>query len=316
MRTTMKHRAFLLAAILAGALTTSGPALSAPQDAQSAAFRIPAVPFAELRREVAKARAADPRAFALVTDIVSLAPEANARARARRAPVALYLAKVGPAALMPMLEMLAVDPPRWLPDESAPVVRRELIEAVGLLRDGRAVPVLAAILADTTEDDETTRTTSEAMARIDTDDAATKILTALVGARGTRARAIVAGMGECRRLRVVEAAAEQLRMATDDATARVAARTLGRAGNAWAWQTMPDKAEESRVRDVAARALLDSFVRRSGEARDAAANALLVVDHPQTPGLIAEVRRDAPPHTARALDALAARFARNPVRAR
>ena len=55
---------------------------------------------------------------------------------------------------MPMLEMLAVDPPRGVPAASAPGVRRDLIEAVGLLKDARALPVLTALLDDATEDAE------------------------------------------------------------------------------------------------------------------------------------------------------------------
>jgi hypothetical protein len=320
MRTNMKlvKKEHLLAvAVLALGITASGSASAAPPDAQSAAFRIPAQPFADLRRDVARARATDPRPFAMVTDIVALAPDANARARARRAPIALYLAKLGPNALMPMLEMLALDPPRGVSAEAAPALRRELIEAVGLLHDARGLPVLSGILDDKTEDEETTRTTTEAIARIGTDEAATKIVAALATSHGERARAIVAGMGECRRLRVTEALADRVRATTtDDATARAAARALGRSGNVWAWRAMADRTEEARVRETAARALVETFVHRNGEARDAAATALLVVDAPQTPALIAEARKTVAPETAKALDGLAARFARNPVHLR
>src|SRR5690606_1028409 len=106
------------------------------------------------------------------------------------------LAKLGPSALMPMLELLAVDPPRGIPAASAPGIRRDLIEAVGLLKDARALPVLSAILDDTTEDAETTRTVAEAVARIGTEEAATRILAALDASRGDRTRAILAGMGD------------------------------------------------------------------------------------------------------------------------
>jgi HEAT repeats len=325
MKTTMKlvlrEKAAKLGLLVAltGSTTLAGApkvAEAAPPGTQGAAFRMPAQPFADLRRDVVQARAADPRPFAMVNDIVTFAPEVNAHARARRAPIALYLAKLGPSAVLPVLEKLAIDAPRGLTTQSAPILRRDLIEAVGLLHDPRGLPVLSAIIDDETEDEETTRTATEAIARIGTDEAASKLVASLAGARDARARAIVAGMGECRRLLVTEAAAERLRVTTDDATARVAARALGRAGNAWAWRTMADRSEEARIRETAARALVEAFARRNGEERTAAANALLVVDAPETPALIAAAKKGAIPDTVKALEGLAARFARNPTRTR
>jgi HEAT repeat protein len=191
-----------------------------------------------------------------------------------------------------------------------------VIEALGLLKDARALPVLTAILDDTTEDADTTRSVTEAIARIGTDEAATRILTALDTSSGDRTRAIVGGMGECRRLRVTEALASRIRSTNDEAIARIAARSLGRAGNAWAWSTVADRSEETQVRGAAARALVASFVRTEGEARAAASNALMVVDAPETPSLIAEAKKGASGELSKALDALADRFANNPSRTR
>ncbi|MBX3215800.1 MAG: HEAT repeat domain-containing protein [Labilithrix sp.] len=298
-----------------GGAATPGVAAAAPMS--PAAFRMPAKSFAELSAQIAKARTVDPRAFVSVNGIVSHAPEADARARGRKAPVALYLAKLGPSALMPMLELLAVDAPRGIPAESAPGLRRDLIEAVGLLKDARALPVLYAILDDTTEDAATVRTVTEAVARMGTDEAAARIVGALDASKDAdRTRSILAGMGECRRLRVADALASRLRSTTDEATARAAARSLGRAGNAWAWKTVADRRDEAKIRETAARALVDAYVRRDGEARYAASNALMVVDAPETPALVAEAKKGASPETAKALDTLAARFARNPTRTR
>jgi hypothetical protein len=299
----------LVLGLLLGGTTTTAEAAPAP-----AGFRMPARTFEGLRTDVTKARARDPQAFVAVNGIVSHAATADAHARGRKAPNALYLAKLGPSALLPMLEMLALDPPRGVPATSAPQVRRDLIEAVGLLRDSRAIPIVASILDDATEDTSTTRTATEALARIGTEDAATRILTALDGSTGDRAQAILGGMGECRRVRIAEALASRLRSTSDEAVARVAARSIGRTGNAWAWKTSSDRTDEPRIRELAARALLDAFVRHEGEARDAASNALMVVDAPETPALIVEAKKAAPPSIARALGELAARFARNPTR--
>ncbi len=305
----------LALATLATTTTITTKAAAVPSNA-TATVRLPARSLAELKIEIAKARSIDPRAFVAVNGVISHAADADARARGRKAPVALYLAKLGPSALMPMLEMLAVEAPRGVPAASAAGVRRDLIEALGLLKDARALPVLVTILEDKTEDAATTRTVTEAVARIGTEEAATRLLGALDSSSDERTRAIIAGMGDCRRLRVTEALASRLRTTNDDAIARAAARSLGRAGNAWAWQTLADRGEEARIRETAARALVDAYVRRVGEERDAASNALMVVDAPQTPAIIAEAKKGASPDGVKALDALAERFARNPSRVR
>lgn len=319
MRSMMNLRRLLVISVIA---TTATASMDSAAEPVAAIVRLPAKEVVALRQDVTQARRVDLRPFVTVSRIITNAQTVDARARGRKAPIALYLAKVGPSALMPMLEMLALDAPKGVSAEAAPAVRRDLIEAVGLLRDPRSLPVLTAILEDTSEDEETTRTVAEAVARLGTDDAATRVISALDTASGDRARAILSGMGDCRRLRVVDAIATRLRSATDDATPRVAARSLGRAGNAWAWKTARDRSEEARVREAAARALVDAFVRRvavAGAARDdearmAADNALMVVDDPHTPMLIEEAKRGASPETIKALEALAARFANNPSR--
>lgn len=300
------------------ALGLLGAAISAPApaSAQTVAVvqRLPEATAAQLRRDVKQAREADARPFIVTTDIVRNAHAADQLARARKAPIALQLARLGPPGLLPMLEILAEGPPKTM-TEGVQEIRRDLIEAVGLLRQPRSLAVLGAILDDPTEEEETTTIAAEAVARLGTDEAATRVLRALDAAtHPVRARAILAGIGECRRLRVADALAARLRSASDPATARITARSLGRAGNAWAWKTIADRSEESRVRESAARALVEAFVRQNGEARTAADNALMVVDDPHTPALIADAKRGASAETVKALDALAARFANNPAR--
>lgn len=312
-----RSRASITAIVLVVMMLCSPPVAAAPSG-QSAArpgvARLPSEELLVLRRNVAEARALDARPFAEVARIVAQAPELDARARARKAPIALYLAKLGTSALMPALEMLAFELPRTVPEASIPSIRRELIEVVGLVRDPRGLRVLFAVLGDATEDIETTRTAAEAIARIGTEDAAAKLVSMLGAARDERARAILGGMGECRRRLIAEAIAERLRTTTDEATARVAIRSLGRTGNAWAWKTMADRSDEMPIRRTAASALVDAYARGDGDVRDAATKALMVVDAPETAALIAHARNTAAPGVAKALDELAVRFARNPAR--
>ena len=268
----------------------------------------PAKPTSALQQEILKARRTDPAPFLHVSTIVSRALEVHAKARGRRAPVAQELARLGPGATLPMLEKLTSEQPVQ--------VRRDLIEALGLLADKRSVGILSSILSDASEEPETTRMTSEALARIGTEEAANQLvasLNAVPAANAPRARAIVAGMGELRKLRVTEAIAQRARTG-DEAMVRAASRALSRAGNAWAWQTLADRREEQKIRETAAKALVAAFVANDGEARQAASNALMVVDAPITPSLIAAARAASPPPTQAALDGLAQRFATNPAR--
>lgn len=316
-KTTMK-RSFAILALSALSfsftMATETDASAAGATAFTVAQRMPAQSLVTLKRDVAQARAIDSKPFVNVNALVTNAPEADAKARGRKAATAQYLAKLGPSALMPMLEMLAIEAPKGVPADALPSVRRDLIEAVGLLRDAKALPVLTAILDDKSEDADTTRSAAEAVARLNSDEAATRILIALDASSGERTRAILAGMGECRRMKITEALASRLRSNTDEATGRVIARSLSRAGNAWAWQTAADKTDEARIREAAARALVDGFVHQTGEARDAAAKALLVVDDSHTPALIADARKAASPDLQKALDDLAAKLAHNPTR--
>ena len=65
---------------------------------------------------------------------------------------------------------------------------------------------------------------------------------------------------------------------------------------------------------MAARALVRIVAGYNGVARGAASDALLVVDAPATPSLLADAKRSASGDAAKALDDVAARLAKNPTR--
>jgi hypothetical protein len=291
--------------------TTAGAAGGTSFDAT----RLPAQARTELRTSIDKARAADPAAFREVRDMFAKAREADLHARGRKAPNALRLAGLGTKALLPMLELVAFDAPALAPGEKAADranVNRDLIEAIGLLRDPRAMPVLTAVLARES-DFATTRTAAEAIARMDNDDAASTLVASASKASGERATAILAGMGACHRAVIARTLADRLAAHPDDAAARHVVKSLGHVGSAWAWKTLADRSEEASSRETAARALVAAFVQYTGEAREAAAKALLVVDDSHTVALIEAARRGASGDAALALDDLARRFASNPT---
>ncbi len=94
----------------------------------------------------------------------------------------------------------------------------------------------------------------------------------------------------------------------------VIAAPLGQ-GSAWAWKTPIVKAsgDENAVRAAAARALIASYLRYEGETRLAIGKAVLLVDHPDTPTLIAAQKKTARGEQIAALDELAAKFQKSPI---
>ena len=189
---------------------------------------------------------------------------------------------------------------------------------MGIVRDARAVPVLARVaLRD--RDVDTTRASADALGRIGTDEAFGALVAALESADaagaagGERVHALLAGVGSSRRIDGTTLLAKRLDAHPDAATAKAVAKALGTAGNAWAWKTLSSRTDEATVRELAARALVKAYVAYGGEARSAASNALMVVDDGHTAALITEARRTASADQAAALDELAARFAANPT---
>ncbi|MFP2934181.1 hypothetical protein ACLESO_55485, partial [Pyxidicoccus sp. 3LG] len=89
------------------------------------------------------------------------------------------------------------------------------------------------------------------------------------------------------------------------------------AGSTWAWQTdaMSVRTEEGdAIRRVAAEALVRAYPHYEGDVRQALSNAVLRVDAPETPDLIDAVRLGVDTPRQAALDALAERLSRNPLR--
>jgi HEAT repeat protein len=269
-----------------------------------------------LIEEIAKARARQPAAFAAIAKAPSLAIELDRNKRGRFAAVGPELRRLGRPALLPMLEMLALSGPRRadLNDSAWRALRVGLIEAVGTQREPIAQPVLNAIL-DGDSDYWVVRAAAEAIGRYG-DDASVKKLIALARAAGPKRDAVLSAIGNCRRRAVVEQLAEMLAAPANAAQAERVIDALGDAGNSWAWRT-PNVAkygEESAVRGAAARALVAAFVKFDGRLRLRARRAILLVDHGSTPALIAAARVGAPPDTRAALDELAVKLAKNPLR--
>lgn len=272
---------------------------------------------AELRTQIGAARGTDPQTFALVA---AMKADADLLYSKRRggvvAPMGRTFKQMGPQALLPMLELLAFEVGQApATDGGQLTLAVGLLEAVGALQDARSAPVLEAILSSDAVAPVVTRAAADAYGFLQTDAVAAKLV-ALAQKSGPHARAVREGMGSCRRVVVAKALGEALAGATDVREQVELSRALGDVGNAWAWQTPGVRArtEEAEVRLNAARALVSSYLGRTGEARQAASNALMVVGSAETPALITAALARANPEQRSALTELLARFERNPVR--
>lgn len=270
---------------------------------------------ASLKAEIAKQKRANPKAFQQLQDAPKLAQEMEDNHRGRVGSITMQLAGLGDAALFPMLEMLAFDAPvrGKMSDGAWKVLKVGLIEAVGLIRDKRARPILNTIL-DRETDFDLERAAAEALARIG-DDASAKKLVKLALTPGPKQAPVLSALGECRRTLAARALAS-LATVPDDAVALVVIKSLGTVGNAWAWGTpvIAASGEKDQVRSTAAKALIKAFVSHKDYVRHKAGTALLIVADPSTPTLIAAAKKNASADLVADLDALSKRWAESPVR--
>src|SRR5689334_553773 len=115
--------------------------------------------------EIALSKAQNPQAFAALDAVIVKVPALDRARRGNLPIITPSLRRLGPAALMPMLDRLQRPLPTGLSASAARGLRLSLIEAVGMIRDPKATPVLTAIL-DGAQDFDTARLAAEALGRI------------------------------------------------------------------------------------------------------------------------------------------------------
>ncbi len=276
-----------------------------PSDLEAAQLKI-------LRRDVAAHRVANPAVFGAVRGVLAQAALRDKQRRGRLASLTRGLDALGPDALLPMLEQLALQgvergqqtPTAWL------AVRVSLIESVGRKRDVRAVPVLSRI-AQKQQEYWVVRAAAEALGRIGSTEA-TQLLVSLTKTPGERRRAVLSAIGDCRRPVIVSTLEGLLRGNLDYDERKLALAALGDVGNSWAWETpeLKQRGEAAVVRSGAAQALVQAFVRHHADATLALEirKSLLIVEDASTPGLIEGAKQGADKQLAQRLDALKLKF--------
>ncbi len=292
----MIRHSTLRASVIALALALSAPLASATP------LLGDAIATASMQRsfaaDIRAARAAHPEPFSRVQNLAGLRPAVYRATRLRRPSVVRELRAMGPDALLPMIDVLAVSgPARQLSDEERDTLTLASIEALGALRDRRAEPVLRAAFERMTAPD-AVRTAARALGTLN-GDGEVALLTAAATTAGPRQAAALEGLGVTRRATVALTLSTALDAARDEAVIIGAARGIAEVGSTWAHTaagrsvTLPRACHEALVRAFA---------------RGAAQHELLVaigaVATAETLRVIEGVRAAASGDTARRLDQL------------
>lgn len=244
---------------------------------------------AKLKAQIEAARSANPAAFAAVQNVKGHRPEHYRNNRNPFPTVSRELRGLGPAALMPMLEALAFAAPERgsLTDAEWDALAVGMFEAVGMLRDARARPVLLAAFEAKGLRSAVRLAAARAAGRLGGDPELALLKKHAVAGDPLELFAIH-GLGQLRRLESAQHLAARLGSTKDAEVAHAAAQALGVLGSSWAWQAAgPDAAQQGlAVRKACAEALAPSYVKRGGKARVAIGEAILMVDHPDTVALL------------------------------
>lgn len=300
----MKTSNCICAAILAATLFSTGRASAEPL-VRSADLSAPS--GAALLAQIAKARRERPAAFEQVRQVRADAVARDRQKRGRVAHVSPALRALGADALLPMLGELLEDP-AGEPEQVTLAMRLGLLQAIGELRDARALPVLVSALDRGSADPRVARTAAAALGALATDEAVDALL-----ARAATSKAAITGLGAARRAKATGALAAMLDGA-DEATAGELSDALGDAANEWAWQTSRVAASGERevVVGVATTALARAFVARSGGARARAERGLRLAGPREAIPALRAARVDAAGSSRDAVDALLSALERSP----
>jgi hypothetical protein len=279
--------------------------------------QLPEKTRASLVKEIEAYKASNPEAFEALRNVKGHRPEVYQQARNPIPVVGRELRRLGPSALLPMLEALAFEAPARgsLTDREWEALTIGMLDAVGVLRDARSGPVLRAIFEGGSKSAPVLKSAAMAMGRLCSDAELPVLVKRSAAGDALRVPAIY-GLGQCKRVDSAKHLAGLLAAGPDSATAEALGEALGTVASSWAWKAMgaSAEAEGAAVREIAAKALVPAFVRYGGEARAQMRKAILLTEHKVTVELIAKARPAADAQIAAELDALSAQIARKASR--
>lgn len=268
----------------------------------------------KLESQILAERSANPKAFEAVKNVKGHRPEVYSQFRNPKPMVLRELRGLGAAALLPMLEALAVQAPARgnATDAEWDALKLGMLEAVGILRDARARPVLHAAFEAKGQSPAVLLAAGRALGKLG-GDAELGLLKKHAVKGDPLLLAAIAGLGEMRRK---ESAQHLASLLSANVQTDAVAEAMGQLGSSWAWRTLGPKAAATglEVRKICAQALAPSY-RKNPKSRTALGEALLMVDHPSTVALLESEKASAGKHAA-ALDAMITRVERQRARSK
>lgn len=284
----------------------------APATAAASPLLDPGAVSVEASRTLATAvradRAGRPEAYQRVADLEGLLPQRYRRSRTGRPSVAVELRAMGAAALLPMLDALALSGyPATLSTEERAALRLGLLEAVGELRDARSLPVLRGVFATSTEPAEL-RAAARGLARV-CQDADRRALTAATGARRDAA---AGALGLCASPEAARWLVGEL--GTEHDPAHVVALAGGVAESASSWARPAGRTTvDPALRVEAARTMVRRWVELPAQ-RDALGLAILTLGGAEPLAAVRAAQSTAAPDARSGLRALERSLARDVAR--
>lgn len=300
--------------------------------------------LAKLRLDVMADRLARPAAYDLAKLAVGCRPEGWMQARSPEPSCAREMRALGANGLLPMLSALTLE---WRPagfsTDSKQLQKEQraltvaMVDAVGLLRDLRARPVLLALWKEAATEAEMhvemgrqmtiARAVAEALGRM----GGAVELQALQTRLAVQSRlavqdklrlAAIAGLGACKRQEAAQSLVMVLGTARGPASSATDASALteqawivqamGAVASSWAWEALgPTRAQDGlAVRTRVTEALLPLLVKNVGPARERVVQSLQLADLPTLPAKLAALRLNADPTLQHDIDDLLGRVAR------
>lgn len=192
-----------------------------------------------LEQQIQTARAQNPAAFEAIKNLKGHRFEYYKNNRNPFPTVARELRALGPAGLMPMLEALAVQQPERgsLTNEEWDALALGMLDAVGMIRDPRARPVVLAAFETGGLRPKVVAAAGRALGRLGGDQ---ELAMLVKHAKDGDALApyAVAGLGWMRRVESAKHLAALLASTKDATLAATAAEALGTVGSSWAWRAL------------------------------------------------------------------------------
>ncbi|MEM9691685.1 MAG: hypothetical protein AAGA56_04015 [Myxococcota bacterium] len=293
-----------------------GAFIASPVKAEGLMFDASALAESDRQRlaaQIAQAKRDDPEAFSLVRGVKGYKPEHYRRFRRPIPLVSRELKRIGPRAVMPLIEAIAFR--GWERGRSThndwAALRAGMLDALGSYRDSRATAVLVEALRIAQRAD-VRAGAARGLGHVCDDQASRTLMRASQQPALRRAGWI--GLGHCRREESVRRLAAELGQTRSQRDVVLLGRALGHAASSWGWAADgPARQREGlRAREAATVAAGRAIVKFGGdvEVRRSLSVALTMAAHPEARRLLAAPRRQASVAVAEQLDAVIATIER------